>query len=154
MSRYAIAVGSNRRGRHGSPAAEVHAALAALGGIASPVIVTRPLGPSQRRYANAVALIERVSRPDATLRELKSIERDFGRRPGRRWGERVLDLDIILWSGGTWASQGLTIPHIGFRTRDFVLAPLMRVAPRWRDPVTGLTVRQLRHRLTARRAMP
>jgi len=81
------------------------------------------------------------------LARLKAIERAFGRRPGRRWGDRVLDLDIIGWSGGIWASRGLSIPHAAFRERGFVLGPLVEIAPTWRDPVTWLTVRQLLARL-------
>lgn len=143
--RYAIAIGSNRRGRHGGPRDEVRAAIAALGPAAavSPLIETPPLGPSTRRFANAAVLIDSDEAPPALLARLKRIERDFGRRRGRRWGTRVIDLDIILWSGGCWSSIGLTIPHINFRRRDFVLRPLVAIAPGWRDPVTGRTVRQL-----------
>jgi len=143
--RYAIAIGSNRRGRHGGPRDEVRAAIAALGPAAavSPLIETPPLGPSTRRFANAAVLIDSDEAPPALLARLKRIERDFGRRRGRRWSTRVIDLDIILWSGGCWSSAGLTIPHISFRRRDFVLRPLVAIAPGWRDPVTGRTVRQL-----------
>ena len=74
------------------------------------------------------------------------MERAFGRRGGRRWGPRVLDLDIILWSSGAWAGDGLVVPHPEFRRRAFVLQPLAEVAPTWRDPITGWTVRQLLYR--------
>ncbi|MHA6723514.1 2-amino-4-hydroxy-6-hydroxymethyldihydropteridine diphosphokinase [Sphingomonas sp. RS2018] len=151
---YLIAVGSNRRGRHGAPAAEVAAAIALLGGRASAIVGSAPLGPSLRRYANAAVLIESDETPPALLVRLKAIERDFGRRRGRRWGSRVIDLDIILWSGGAWQSPGLTVPHVAFRDRDFVLGPLVELAPGWRDPLTALTIRQLRARLTARRTLP
>ena len=97
---YAIALGSNRRSRYGSPAATVRAAIAAL----------------------------------------KAIERAFGRRNGRRWGPRGLDLDIILWAGGAWGGPGPIIPHPEFRTRAFVLEPLAEIAPALRDPVTGKTI--------------
>ncbi len=155
-STYVIGVGSNRRGRHGGPQAEVCAAIAALGDTvaASPVVSSAPLGPSIRRFANAVVLVASEDAPPAMLARLKAIERAFGRRRGRRWGARVIDLDIVLWSGGAWRSPGLTVPHSAFRERDFVLAPLLAVAPGWRDPLTRLTVRQLRARLTARRPAP
>ena len=79
---------------------------------------------------------------------LKAIERKFGRRAGgQRWSARVLDLDIVLWSGGAWSSRNLTIPHPQFRRRGFVLAPAQDIAAQWRDPRTGLTLRQLHHRL-------
>jgi 2-amino-4-hydroxy-6-hydroxymethyldihydropteridine diphosphokinase len=151
-SSYVIALGSNRRGRHGGPADEVRAALAALGDVitVSPLVATAPLGPSSRRFANAAALIESDESPLAMLARLKAIEADFGRRAGQRWGDRVIDLDIILWSDGVWADDRLTVPHPAFRQRRFVLDPLVQIAPDWRDPLTGLTVRQLAARLTRR----
>ncbi len=153
---YAVAIGSNRCGRHGRPETEVRAAIAALNGrvTASPIIASAPLGPSTRRFANAVALVETKASPEEMLARLKAIEARFGRRPGQRWGARVIDLDIVLWSGGAWDGPGLTIPHTQYRTRDFVLAPLAQLAPTWRDPLTGRTVRQLLARLTRRRPLP
>lgn len=151
---YAIALGSNRRGRHGNPEAEIAAALAALGSVTavSPLLRTAPLGPSKRRFANAVALIETDEDPPALLRRLKAIERAFGRRRGQSWAARVIDLDILLWSEGAWGQKGLTVPHAAFRSRDFVLRPLLAVAPDWRDPVSGLRVRELAARLA--KALP
>lgn len=148
---YLIALGSNRRHhRFGDPRRVLIAALAALEarGItircAAPVMGSAPIGPSLRRYANSAALVETSLGPDELLCVLKSIERAFGRtRGGRRWSSRVLDLDIVLWDQGAWSSPGLTVPHIAFRERDFVLRPLARIAPRWRDPLSGLTLRQL-----------
>ncbi len=155
-STYLIALGSNRRGRHGDPRDEVRAAIAALGAVqaASPIVETPPVGPSIRRFANAACVIESDETPPDLLVRLKAIERDFGRRRGQRWGARVVDLDIILWSGGCWASPGLVIPHIAFRQRDFVLGPAAAVAPDWHDPITKLTLNQLRNRLTRRVPTP
>ena len=142
---YAIAIGSNRRGRHGAPIREVAAAIATLQPVAaaSPIVASAPIGPSQRRFANAVVLVDSRRDPPRMLARLKEIEHAFGRRAGRRWGARVIDLDIVLWSGGRWTSPGLIVPHPAFRTRAFVLGPLARIAPDWRDPVTGRSVRQL-----------
>jgi 2-amino-4-hydroxy-6-hydroxymethyldihydropteridine diphosphokinase len=148
---YAIAIGSNRRhGRHGAPAGVVRAALAELGEVvaASAIRATPALGPAGRSFANAAAIVESDLGPDKMLAHLKAIERAFGRRGGRRWGPRVLDLDIILWSGGAWGGPGPIIPHPSFRERRFVLDPLAEIAPEWRDPLTGRTVRQLHARLT------
>ncbi|WP_066801540.1 2-amino-4-hydroxy-6-hydroxymethyldihydropteridine diphosphokinase [Sphingomonas soli] len=152
---YVIALGSNRRGRHGSPEREIAAALALLAPVlASPILRTPPLGPSNRRFANAAAILRTSEDPPALLARLKAIERAFGRRRGRAWGARVIDLDIILWSGGAWGEAALTIPHPQFRARDFVLRPLVAIAPDWRDPISRHTVRQLFKRLTAPRPAP
>jgi 2-amino-4-hydroxy-6-hydroxymethyldihydropteridine diphosphokinase len=153
--RFLIALGSNQRHhRHGSPERVLAAALGAMGkaGIklkhAGPVIRSTPLGPSLRRYANSVAVVKAKLDPDELLAELKGIERAFGRaRGGQRWGTRVLDLDVVLWEGGAWSSPGLTIPHPRFRERHFVLGPAAAIAPAWRDPLSGLTLRQLAIRL-------
>lgn len=153
-SLYAIALGSNRRhGRHGAPTQVVRAgvdALAGLGTIAalSTIRATPALGPAGRGFANAAALLSTDLVPDDLLDALKGIERRFGRRGGRRWGPRVLDLDILLWSEGPWGGPAPIVPHPEFRKRAFVLDPLAEIAPGWRDPLTGLTVRQLRARLT------
>ena len=146
---YAIAIGSNRRGRHGHPRAEVRAAIAALPNVlaVSRMIETAPVGPSLRRFTNAAVLLHSSETPPMMLARLKRIERDFGRRRGQRWSARVIDLDIVLWSGGAWRDATLSVPHIAFRTRNFVLRPLVQIAPRWRDPQTGRTIRQLSIRL-------
>ena len=113
----------------------------------SPIIETAPVGPSIRRFVNAAAIIASADAPPDLLTRLKAVERAFGRRRGQRWGSRVIDLDIILWSGGAWDGPGLTVPHPQFRGRPFVLDPLAKVAPDWRDPLTGLRVRHLARRL-------
>lgn len=160
--RYLIALGSNKRHqRHGRPERVLAAALAEMERCklklkaAGPVIRSAPIGPSLRRYANSAAVIETGQSPEELLVLLKAIERSFGRRAGgRRWSSRVLDLDIVLWSGGTWSSPGLTVPHIAFRQRRFVLDPAVAIAGAWRDPLTGLTLRQLHSRLTRPRPIP
>ncbi|OYX59978.1 MAG: 2-amino-4-hydroxy-6-hydroxymethyldihydropteridine diphosphokinase [Sphingomonadales bacterium 32-64-17] len=158
---YLVALGSNRRHhRFGRPRDVVEAALIALVkedihvARVSPIVLTAPIGPSLRRYANAAALIQTDRGPHKLLRLFKKLERKFGRRTGgQRWTSRVIDLDIVLWSGGAYGAPDLTIPHRLFRERDFVLAPAVAIAPDWRDPITGLTVRQLRARLTAPRPL-
>jgi len=154
MHRYAIALGSNRRhGRHGAPARILPAAIEALRGegvailAVSPIFTTDPVGPSIRAFANAAALIDTPLDPPALLVLLKRIERAFGRRRGRRWGARVLDLDILLWEGGRWQSRTLTVPHVLLAERRFVLDPLLRIAPLWRLP-NGRSVAQFHARLS------
>ena len=113
---YAIAIGSNRpHGRFGRPPSVVEAAIARLDeefGLfdASPIILNAAHGGAGRDFANAVALVESDLEPPEMLTRLKRIEREFGRRAGRRWGPRVLDLDIALWSGGEFRSRDLHHP--------------------------------------------
>ena len=154
VTSYAIALGSNRRSRHGSPAATLRAAAEALGvERLSTIRATPALGPAGRGFANAAALLSTKLPPPELLASLKDLEREFGRRPGRRWGERVLDLDIILWSEGAFADGGLILPHPAFRERLFVLEPLAELVPAWRDPLTGAGIRQLLHRHRRPRAV-
>ena len=154
---YAIAVGSNRpHGRHGRPPGVVGAAIAQLDqsfGLfdASPIILNPATGGAGRDFANAAVLIESSLGPLAMLAELKGIERAFGRRPGRRWGTRVLDLDILAWSGGAVASRTLTIPHPRLAKRVFAIGPLAMIAPFWRL-IGPLNARHLAARLARRRA--
>lgn len=156
-----IALGSNRRhGRHGPPARVVAAAIEALAGAGltpvaiSPIIATAPLGPGTRRYANAVVAVASELALPLVLARLQRIERDFGRRRGRRWGDRVLDLDILGAGAAVWRAGGLQVPHPRLAERRFVLDPLVSVAPGWRHPRLGLTVRQLRARALRPNAAP
>ena len=153
---YAIAIGSNRRHvRHGRPAGVVEAAIARLDAEfdlfdASPIILNRAAGGAGRDFANGVALVESELEPLHMLEELKALERDFGRRGGKRWGPRVLDLDLAAWDGPRFTSRRLTIPHPRIKDRAFVLGPLAAIAPGWRV-VNGLTPRHLASRLGKRR---
>ncbi len=152
---YAIAIGSNRRhGRFGRPPQVVEAAIARLDAAfglfdASPIVLNPAHGGAGRDFANAVAVVESDVDPSEMLGALKAVEREFGRRSGKRWGPRVLDLDIIAWSGGKWRSPGLIVPHPRAASRAFVIQPLAAIAPYW--VVEGnLNARHLAQRLARR----
>ena len=153
---YAIALGSNRpHGRHGRPPQVVEAAIAKLDeefGLfdAAPILLNPAHGGAGRDFANSVALVESDLDPPELLKALKALEREFGRRSGRRWGSRVLDLDIIAWSGGKWHKRGLIIPHKSATGRSFVIGPFATIAPDWRL-VGHLTAHHFAHRLARRR---
>jgi hypothetical protein len=82
---------------------------------------------------------------------LQTAEAGAGRGAPRGGGARGRRLDILLWADGFWARPGPVVPHPDMRRRRFVLDPLDEIVPCWRDPLTGATVRQLRHRLRAPR---
>ncbi|QJB70898.1 2-amino-4-hydroxy-6-hydroxymethyldihydropteridine diphosphokinase [Parasphingorhabdus halotolerans] len=154
-SSYLIALGSNQRhARIGPPAKVVRSAFGALNDQAgklcaqSQILFSNPVGPSSRRYANAVAIIVCPDNPLELLGTLQNIESQYGTRRGQRWSRRVLDLDIIMWSGGPFlnTSPDLIIPHIAMHERAFVLQPANEIARDWRDPITGLAIRHLASR--------
>ena len=93
-----------------------------------------PIGPlDQPEYVNAVAKISTTLDARELLEALKRIERLRGRKRGVRWGPRVLDLDLLVYGHECVDELHLKVPHPGIAERNFVLLPLMEVAP-------GLTV--------------
>jgi 2-amino-4-hydroxy-6-hydroxymethyldihydropteridine diphosphokinase len=151
---YVIGLGSNRpHGRYGRPKAVLRAAIEAMTArglvvrAVSRTLRTRALGPSDRDFANGAVLVTSDLSPPALLALLKAIERAFGRGRGQRWGARVLDLDILAWSGGRYETRALVIPHAALAIRDFALGPAAEIAPRWRHQRLHVTLRQLERRL-------
>ena len=118
----------------------------------SPIVLNPAQGGAGRDFANAVALIESDLGPSALLTSLKAIEREFGRRSGRRWAPRVLDLDILAWSGGRVRTPRLTVPHPRLAVRAFAIGPLAIIAPTWRL-IGSLTAHHLAARLARRRTL-
>ena len=135
---YGIGIGSNRvHGRLGRPQTIVEAAIARLEADydlfdASAIIGNPAFGGAGRDFANAAVLLESELEPEAMLAALKMLEFEFGRRAGKRWGPRVLDLDILAWDGGSFASAALSIPHPALLSRQSALFPLAQIAPDWR----------------------
>ena len=84
----------------------------------------------QPDYINAVACVEGEFTPLELLDNLQAVENHFGRnRNGERWASRTLDLDILLFDNILLNEERLVIPHAGILERDFVLYPLMEIAP-------------------------
>ena len=89
-----------------------------------------PIGPpGQPDYCNAVVAIDTTLEPLALLDAMQAIENAHGRTRTLRWGPRTLDLDILLFGNWTIRSPRLTIPHCQMQIRNFVLCPLLDVAP-------------------------
>lgn len=95
----------------------------------SPLYASPPIGPQdQPDYVNAVQHISSCLPPLVLLHELQAIEHRHGRIRLRRWGERTLDLDILLYGEQSIASDELTVPHPEIANRAFVLYPLADVS--------------------------
>lgn len=100
---------------------------------------TAPIGgPPQGNYLNAVAVMRTVQGPRPVLEACLDIERSVGRHRRERWGPRVLDLDLLLYSDAVIDAPGLRIPHPRMTERRFVLAPLAEVWPGAEVPGHGL----------------
>jgi 2-amino-4-hydroxy-6-hydroxymethyldihydropteridine diphosphokinase len=151
MVKILLGLGANLAGPWGAPSkALVHATkeLSAAGILitrCSSLYSTDPVGPGrQARYVNAVVAAEGNISPAALLRLVKRIERRAGRRLGRHWGPRPLDIDILDIGGRRlgWPDRRvvgqLILPHPEMHKRAFVLAPLREIAPFWRHPRLGV----------------
>ncbi len=83
----------------------------------------------QGDFANACAIGETTLSPYELLAAVKKIEADMGREPTRRWGPRLIDVDILFLGDHTLDDPELTLPHKELFGRGFVLAPLVEIAP-------------------------
>ncbi|MDG2914759.1 2-amino-4-hydroxy-6-hydroxymethyldihydropteridine diphosphokinase [Bisgaard Taxon 10/6] len=141
-----IALGSNLN----TPAEQLNTAVKAIAALpqtsvekVSSYYGSKPMGPQdQPDYVNAVLQIQTELSPPALLDELQRIENEQGRVRLRRWGERTLDLDILLYDNLEMQSERLTIPHYDMQNREFVIVPLAEIAPERILP-DGKTVAEL-----------
>ncbi len=113
---------------------------------------TKPVGgpAGQGPFLNAAAALETTLEPIALLHRLQQIEADAGRVRTVRWGERTLDLDVLLFGDEIIDRPDLSVPHPRMGVRRFVLAPLEEIAPGARDPLTGRSISELRANLDRR----
>ncbi|QYX32756.1 2-amino-4-hydroxy-6-hydroxymethyldihydropteridine diphosphokinase [Sphaerospermopsis torques-reginae] len=146
FARSAIALGSNM----GDPQRTLAAALETLA--QTPGIIleaksswyrTKAVGPPQPDYLNTCAILQLEMSPQALLTSLLAIEQKFGRVRREYWGPRTLDLDLLLYDDLILNEPNLQIPHPRMHERAFVLVPLAEIAPDWREPVSGCTIRNL-----------
>jgi 2-amino-4-hydroxy-6-hydroxymethyldihydropteridine diphosphokinase len=143
-----IGLGSNLGDRRATLEGAI-AALARTSGVhvqkVSSFHETEPVGgpPGQGKYLNAAAVIETDLDAHGLLRVLEGIEAQFGRIRSVHWGERTLDLDLLLFGEEIISTLELTVPHPRLRVRRFVLEPLAEVAPEAVDPATKRTIADL-----------
>ena len=97
---------------------------------------SKPMGPQdQPDYINAVACINTHLEPEQLLDLTQKIELDHGRvRKDERWGARTLDIDILLFGDHIINTERLTVPHYGLTEREFVVYPLLEIAPHTKLP--------------------
>ena len=142
-----IGLGSNLS----DPRAQVIDAAKAIGNISSSNVIalsslylSKPMGPQdQDDYINAVIAIETSLSALELLDALQGIENSAGRvRKDNRWGARILDCDILLYGNESIENERLTVPHYGMKLREFVLLPLVEIAPSLRLP-DGSSINEL-----------
>ncbi|MCG9513549.1 2-amino-4-hydroxy-6-hydroxymethyldihydropteridine diphosphokinase [Acinetobacter pittii] len=106
---------------------EAIAKLKTLGAVkVSRLYQSPPMGPQdQPNYLNAVAELHTDLTPLDLLDQLQRFEQEAGRVRLRRWGERTLDLDLLIYGNEKIQNERLTVPHIGILERDFVVIPLL-----------------------------
>jgi 2-amino-4-hydroxy-6-hydroxymethyldihydropteridine diphosphokinase len=91
----------------------------------SRVIETDPWGDTdQPRFLNQVVKVEWLGTARKLLAAAKSVEREGGRKPTRRWGPRVIDIDILLFGDDRVTTRDLVIPHPQINERPFVMDSL------------------------------
>ena len=105
----------------------------------STIIETEPWGYEQQpKFLNAVAEVDTPLTARAFLEQLLEVEGRLGReRPGRRWGPRTIDLDLLLYGDEELDEPGLVVPHPHLEERLFVLEPLAELVPARRIPGSG-----------------
>ncbi len=138
-----VALGSNLH----DPPAQLRRACVALAGLPSTQLIAvsdffrnPPMGDAnQPHFVNAVAGVLTQLSPRELLGALKGIETAHGRdrSAGDRWGPRILDLDLLAHGHACINEEGLTLPHPGIAERNFVLFPLLEIAPGLEIPGCG-----------------
>lgn len=127
-----LGLGSNL----GDRLAVLRVAIAELAGLGylervSSIYETEPWGDTdQPKFLNLCCRLRTHLAPRSLLAETQAIERRLGRLPTRRWGPRLIDIDLLTYDELTLSSPELTLPHPSIAERAFVLVPLAELAPR------------------------
>lgn len=115
----------------------------------SDFIVTKPYGyTDQDDFLNGCLMIRTLKSPYELLSYLHEVEKNAGRERKIHWGPRTLDLDILFYDKLILEEDDLIIPHKEIEKREFVLKPLVQIAPNFCHPVSGFTMETLYENLT------
>lgn len=117
----------------------------------SSFLSTEPYGVTdQPQFLNAVACVRTTLAPLALLDVLLATELAMGRVRLRHWGERNIDLDLLLYEDVVLDLPRLHLPHPDMQNRDFVLLPLAEIAPELKHPTLQKTIYELKENLMSR----
>ena len=110
----------------------------------STFISTEPYGVTdQPQFLNGVCEVRTSLEPLELLHTLLDIEQEMGRVRLRHWGERNIDLDLLLYEDIVMYTPELKLPHPDMQNRDFVLLPLAEIAPELVHPTLQKTISEL-----------
>lgn len=111
---------------------------------ASKVYQTKAWGiTDQPDFLNQALLVSTRLSPFELLEKIQTIERRMGRVREIKWGERIIDIDILFYNDQIIDTEKLAIPHPYLHYRNFVLLPLMDIAPGLVHPAFGKTIEEL-----------
>ena len=150
MATVYLGLGTNIGNRKENLTRAIEALSLALGHYTalSSFIETAPWGfDSDNAFLNCTVAFDTELSPFQLLDTTENIERELGRTSKSNGGvyhDRVIDIDILLYSSETVSTERLTIPHPLMHMRDFVLEPLAQIAPHTIHPTTGKSIEQLK----------
>ena len=120
----------------------------------SSFICTEPYGVTdQPQFLNGVCEVRTSLVPLALLHTLLEIEQEMGRVRLRHWGERNIDLDLLLYEDVVMDTPELKLPHPDMQNRDFVLLPLAEIAPELVHPILQKSIEELSNLYISKRAV-
>lgn len=120
----------------------------------SSFICTEPYGVTdQPQFLNGVCEVRTSLVPLALLHTLLEIEQEMGRVRLRHWGERNIDLDLLLYEDVVMDTGELKLPHPDMQNRDFVLLPLAEIAPKLVHPILQKSIEELSNLYISKRAV-
>jgi 2-amino-4-hydroxy-6-hydroxymethyldihydropteridine diphosphokinase len=146
MNRVYIQLGSNLGDREGYLKQSQVMLIDKIGLIIkkSSIYESSPWGvENQGSFLNQVLLLETDVKPFDLLDRILNIEKEMGRVRIEKWGERIIDIDILFYNDEIIETNNLCIPHPYISKRRFVLSPLDEIAKNYIHPILQKTINKL-----------